>query len=133
MQDIRSITGTAVAMTHAVRTASANGTAVDLQGYSAALVVVQAHAVSTADATNGFTFKLQDSPDNSTWTDVAIGDVAGTVAIASTGVANTVIGSIAYVPTSKAAVRYIRLVATAAGTTSAAFTAMAVLQGGRVK
>lgn len=133
MQDIRSITGSVIALTVISRTASANGSTVDIQGYNSAMFVVVANTVTTADATNTITFKIQDSPDNSVWTDVPIGGFTGSAVINNTNLANTVIGTLGYTPTAGPGQRYVRVVATVAGTVSAIFGAVAILQGGRVK
>ncbi len=133
MMDKRSTTTVVQAMNYAVRTASANGVAVDLQGYNSAIIAVQAHGVTTADGTNTLTFKLQSSPDNSTWTDVAIGDFTGSAVINATGQANTIVGTLGYTPVSTAAVRYIRPVVTVAGTVNAGCSCVAILGDGRVK
>lgn len=133
MLDIRSTTGTAIAMTVTSKTASTNGSTVDLQGYNSAMVTVITNTVTAADGTNTITFKLQDSPDGSTWTDVPIGGFTGSALINATSQANTIIGSLGYTPTAGAAQRYLRIVATVAGTVSAIFGAVAILQGGRVK
>jgi hypothetical protein len=60
-----------------------NGTGVDLQGAEAALVVLLNGA-----ATTGATVKIQESTDNSTFTDVADADLIGLTGNAS-GVAQT--------------------------------------------
>ena len=60
--------------------------------------------------------KLQDSPDNSTWTDVAAGNQIGTfTAVTSAGGANK-IQRMAYVGTQ----RYVRAVVTVSGATTGA-------------
>ena len=59
-----------------LRTASANGTGVDLQFYEGALVVFGCGA--NTDGTH--TPSLQESSDNSTWTAVAAADQLGTLA-----------------------------------------------------
>lgn len=133
MLDIRSITGTAVAMTVVSRTTSANGSTVDIQGYNSAMIAVVTNTVSTADGSNTITFRLQDSPDGTTWTDVPIGGFTGSAVINATAQANSIVGTLGYTPTAGPSQRYIRVVATVAGTVSAIFGAVAILQGGRVK
>jgi hypothetical protein len=60
------------------RTATANGTVIDLQGYKGCLLAIYTGVGGiTFDATNNITFELQDSPDNSTFTDVDITKVVG--------------------------------------------------------
>lgn len=133
MLDIRSTTNAALALPYAVRTSSANGSTVDLAGYNSVMISILAAAVATADASNFVTFKLQDSPDGSVWTDVPISDFTGSAIINATAQANTIIGTLGYTPVSKAATRYLRVVAVATGTTSSAASAIAILSGGRVK
>ncbi len=93
-----------------------NGTGVDLQGCEAALVILDNGA-----ATTPATVKIQESADNSTFTDVADSDLIGTTGNPS-GVAQTAstVVKVSYVGTQ----RYIR-VATTAGT-AALFSAEVV-------
>lgn len=89
------------------RTASVNGTGIDLQGYDGALVIINADTIT--DGTH--TPKVQESDDNSIYTDVASTDLIGTALVAITAAS---VQKIAYVGTK----RYIRVVITAAGTTT---------------
>jgi hypothetical protein len=57
------------------RTASANGSGVDLLGYDGAMIVVDAGTVT--DGTH--TVSLEESADNSTFTAVAAGNLEGTL------------------------------------------------------
>jgi hypothetical protein len=66
------IFGTSIVESFAAGTTTGNGTAVDLNGSYAAKHVVSCDAF-TAD----ITLKLQDSPDNSVWTDVAASKMIG--------------------------------------------------------
>ena len=60
----------------AVRTASANGTGVDVTDYEGVAAVV---LTSTAEAATGtMDLTIQDSPDNSVWTNVTLLDGAFT-------------------------------------------------------
>lgn len=59
----------------ASRTASVNGSGVDLQGYEAATAIVNVGAWAGNQGT--WAIKLQDSTDNSTFTDVAAGYLVG--------------------------------------------------------
>ncbi len=85
------------------RTTSTNGSSVDLQSVNKALVAFVPAAIT--DGTH--TPKLQESSDNSTFTDVAAGDQDGTLAALA---ANT-IQTVAYIGTK----RYIRAVITVTG------------------
>lgn len=72
----RDITGwlaPAQTLAPAARTASANGTGVDLRGYESATVLIESGTIT--DGTH--TPKLQESDDNTTYTDVAAGDLIG--------------------------------------------------------
>lgn len=100
------------------RTASANGTGVDLQGYDGALVVVTADTIT--DGTH--TPKVQESDDNATFTDVASTDLVGTALVAITAAS---VQKIAYV----GAKRYIRAVVTVAGATTGGKYAVGVTRG----
>jgi hypothetical protein len=93
-----------------------SGTGVDLQGCEAALVILDNGAATTAA-----TVKVQESDDNSTFTDVADSDLIGTTGNPA-GVAQTAstVVKVSYV----GAKRYIR-VATTAGT-AALFSAEVV-------
>ena len=66
----------AVLFAPAVRTASANGTGVDITDYEGVGMIV---LTSTAEAATGtMDLTLQDSPDNSTWSAVTLIDGAFT-------------------------------------------------------
>lgn len=99
------------------RNASANGTGIDLAGYRATAVVFSVGAIT--DGTH--TPKLQESDDNSSFSDVAAGDQSGTLAAftASTNQEVSYIGS----------KRYIRAVVTVAGATTGGMYAALVLRG----
>lgn len=60
----------------ASRTATANGTGVDLRGYDSAAAVIDAGLAGGTSPS--FTFELQESDDNSTFTAVADADLDGT-------------------------------------------------------
>lgn len=59
----------------AVRTADANGVGVDTQGYEQAVLLVPAGAIDTGDADETYVIELEESDDNSSWSDVADHDV----------------------------------------------------------
>jgi ABC-type phosphate/phosphonate transport system substrate-binding protein len=59
----------------ATRTADANGTGVDTQGYENAMLVVAAGDIDLADADETYVIELEESDDNSTWSDVSGHDV----------------------------------------------------------
>jgi hypothetical protein len=82
MQDLSNNINPAVSIISAVRTAAANGTGVDLQGYEKATVLVDVGAEGdTLSSSVYFEVSLEESDDNSTFTDVAqAGIVDGTIA-----------------------------------------------------
>lgn len=105
--------------TQAARTTSANGTGVDLSGFRAAAVFFMVGAIT--DGTH--TPKLQESDDNSSFSDVAAADQDGTLAALT---ANTN-QKVSY----KGRKRYIRAVVTVTGSPSTGgFYTATVIRGG---
>ena len=104
----------------AARNASANGTGVDLAGYRSAAVVFIVGTVT--DGTH--TPKLQESDDNSSFSDVAAADQSGTLAV----LASSTNQEVSYI----GAKRYIRAVVTVSGATTGAVDAAVVLRGNPV-
>lgn len=100
------------------RTASANGTGVDLQGYDGALVIVAAGTIT--DGTH--TPKVQESDDNSAFTDAAAADLVGTALVAIT---TNSVQKISYV----GAKRYIRAATTVSGATTGGMYVAYVVRG----
>jgi hypothetical protein len=102
----------------AARTSTVTATGIDISSYKGGLVVQQLVGVvsGTSPTLNG---KLQSSPDNSTWTDIAgatFAQVTATDSFLKIGVQVT------------AAAKFIRYVGTIAGTTPS-FTMGVVLLG----
>lgn len=101
-----------------LRTASVNGTSVDMQGYQSARAVFYNGAIT--DGT--FTPKLQESDDNSSFSDVAAADYLGgaapTAQAQNTVVRATYIGS----------KRYVRPVITVTGSPSTGGTVAAIME-----
>ena len=127
MQDLSNNVSPAVSLPAAVRTAAANGTGVDLQGYEGALVLVDVGAEGdTLSSSVHFEVSLEESDDNSTFTDVAqAGIVDGT--ISSGGIFLNLDGTTGGDPDSTGCVfrveyvggkRYIRVVLAKTGTHS---------------
>lgn len=115
VRDIHNQLGFATSLGPAARTATANGTGVDLSGYRAAAVFF--HVGTITDGTH--TPKIQESDDNSSFTDVAAADQSGTLA----ALASNVNQEVAYLGTK----RYIRAVSTVSGaTTGGVYTALVV-------
>jgi len=94
-----------------------NGTGVDLRGYDAAQV-----AFVSGDFTDGtFTPKVEESDDNSVWSDVAAADLDGTLSALSANAMQRV----GY----QGGKRYVRPVVTVAGATSGGACAAVVMRG----
>lgn len=73
-RDLYNNVGVVAAIAPAVLTATATGTGVDLRGFNSATLVINAGAIVGAGL---FVPKLQESDDNSTFTDVAATDLLG--------------------------------------------------------
>jgi hypothetical protein len=109
MRDLKSSIKPVQSLVPISRNAAANGTGVDTLGYNSASVVFSAGAIGgTASPT--FTFELQESDDNSTFTAVAAADRRGTNPVVTTA---NVIAQVGYIGNK----RYIRgALKTVAGT-----------------
>ena len=95
----------------ASRTATGNGTGVDLRDYSAAVAIID---TGTAGGTSpSFTFELQESDDNSTFTAVANADLIGTEPVITTS-NDVAVYELGYLGSK----RYIRVAITAVSGTS---------------
>jgi len=102
-------------------TGTSTGTAVDLRGFDAAMIVVAFGAYT--DGTH--MPSLQHSVDNVTFTNASASDVDGALtAVNSAGGANTV-QSIGYI----GANRYVRVVMTTTGATTGALSSALVVMG----
>ena len=82
MKDMSNTIATAVSVKNAVYTAASNGTGVDLQGYESATVLVDVGAEGdTLSSSVHFEISLEESDDDSTYTDVAQASIIdGTIA-----------------------------------------------------
>ena len=82
MKDLSNNIVPVVSLAAAVRTAAANGTGVDLQGYESATVLVDVGAEGdTLSSSVYFEVSLEESDDDSTYTDVVQADIVdGTIA-----------------------------------------------------
>ena len=74
MRDLHNNLISSASLNPATRTASANGSSANMQGYEAAEVIV--HAGAYTDGTHALT--LEESTNDSTFTDVAAADILGT-------------------------------------------------------
>lgn len=121
LQDDTSARVTIVPLLRAAN-ATVNGTGVDMQGtgnfFRTAMLLVIAGAIT--DGTH--TFKLQESDDNSTFTDVAAADLQGTLTAVTTANQNSVQRQ-SYVGSK----RYLRGVVTTASATTGGNAAAVIL------
>lgn len=92
-----------------VRTATASGTTVDLAGYRKSMFV--AHIGTITDGT--FAFDPEESDDNSSWSNIAAGDLSGSFTNATSSADDTV-QEVGYLGTK----RYIRCNVTVTGSPS---------------
>jgi hypothetical protein len=107
MQDLKNNIEPALSLNPAARTSSTNGSAVDLQGYESALVLV--HCGALTDGTHTPSVEHSDA-SGSGYAAVAAADLVGTLAACT---ANA-IQAVSYI----GAKRYIRVVLTVAGAPS---------------
>lgn len=101
----------------AAKTATVNGTGVDLQGVESALISFEVGTIT--DGTH--VPKIQESDDNSAWNDVAAKDQIGTFA----NLASNTPQSVSYIGMK----RYVRPVSTVSGATSGGFYVANVIKG----
>ena len=118
---IKAIVAAVQSIAPGAKTASVTGTGVDLQGFDSALVLIDVGAWTDGSHTP----KLQESDDNSTFTDVAAGDLDGSfTAITASGNGSQVY-QVGYIGKK----RYIRVYVTISGTTTGAVYGAAILKG----
>jgi hypothetical protein len=109
MRDLKSNIKPVQSLVPINRTAAANGAGVDLSGFNAACVVFTSGAIGGTAPT--FTFEVQESADNATFTAVADADLRGVEPVVIAANQVSTVGYIGYK-------RYIRAVLkTVAGTT----------------
>lgn len=103
-------------------TAATNGAGVDLKGFDSA--AVHFHTGAVGGTTPSFTFAVQESDDNSTFTDVAAAQLKGTAPVVTTSnVGVTVVG---YMGNK----RYVRAIAkTVTGTSPTLLASASVVLG----
>lgn len=121
LRDLKNNLSLAVSLAPAARTASANGTVIDLQGAKSAMVMVSFGAWT--DGTH--TPKLQegDASDGSDAADVAAGDLEGAFTAVSSSAGQNACQKVGY----KGNHRYIRVVMTVASATTGALSAAAIV------
>lgn len=115
-KDLNKDLATATSFAPAVRTATANGTGVDLQGFGSAMIVWNVGTIT--DGTH--TPTIEESDNNSSFTAVAAADLSGTLA----ALASNTNQEIGYLGRK----RYIRAVITVTGSpsTGGAYAALVV-------
>ncbi len=105
-RDLKSNISGAMSVLPLARTTSVTGSTVDLRGFDSAMVQLQIGTIT--DGT--FTPKLQESDDDSTFTDVASTDLVGSFT-AATSSADDAVQEVGYVGDA----RYVRVVYTVSG------------------
>lgn len=119
LRDIHANINPALTLSPAVRTANANGSTVDLQGFGSAALVVGFGAYT--DGTH--TPSVQHSDDGSAWTNCTASELDGAFAAVSSGAGANTVQRVGYLANR----RFLRVVMTIAGaTTGAATMAMVV-------
>ena len=117
LRDLKPNLDVVQALAPAARTATVNGTGVDLRGYDAAMVVF--HPGTITDGTH--TPSVEESDDNSTFTAVAAADLAGTLA----NLASNTIQRVGY----RGVKRYIRPRVVVSGATTGGVYGAEVVRG----
>jgi len=84
--DINKDVSTSSTLLPNVRTTTATGTTVDLAGFTKAMFL--AHVGTVTDGT--FAFDPEESDDDSTWTNIAAGDLSGSFTSATSSADDTV-------------------------------------------
>ena len=121
MKDLNNHLDVLASIGPAVYTTSQNGTGVDLRGFDGAVCVFESGTVDNADADETYTPKVQESDDNSVFTDIAVADLEGTLG----PMVDDEIQHVGY----KGSKRYIRTVMTLAGTTPSFAGRASVIRG----
>jgi hypothetical protein len=110
MRDLKSNIKPVQSLVPVSRTAAANGTSVDLSGFNSACVVFNSGAIGGTGSPT-FTFEVQESSDNATFTAVADADIRGVEPVVT---AANQVSTVSYIGNK----RYIRAaLKTVAGTT----------------
>lgn len=114
MKDLKSNVDAKVSINPGVHNSDQTGSTVDLSGCNSAIAVIMSGTLT--DGTH--TPKLQESDDDSSWSDVSSDDIEGTMAALG---ANAVVRH-GY----KGAKRYVRVYVTSTGTTGCAYGACVI-------
>ncbi|TIV38941.1 MAG: hypothetical protein E5V91_12405 [Mesorhizobium sp.] len=121
MRDLYNDLGFSQSLAPAARNASANGSGVDINGYSGAVVIISAGAWT--DGTH--TFDIQESDDNSTFTSVAAGQIQGSKPVVNSAPTASKVYKVGYLGTKA----YVRAAVTVAGATTGAVYSASVVRG----
>lgn len=121
IKDLYNNIGATISLAPAAKTASANGTGVDLQGFDSAVVLIEVGAWTDGS----HAFEVQESDDNSTFTAVADADLQGAEPVVDGATDDDQIYKIGYTGSK----RYIRAVTTVSGTTTGAVYGVTVAKG----
>lgn len=114
MRDIKNNVDIVKSIDPATYNSDQTGTGVDLRGFGSSMAAIQSGALT--DGTH--TPKLQESDDDSAYTDVASADLGGSFA----NISADAIQRVGY----KGAKRYVRVFVTSSGTTGAIYSASIV-------
>jgi len=120
-RDLENRVSVAISLNPAARTASANGSTVDLQGYDSAVIVFTFG--TWTDGTH--TPSVQHSTDGSSWTTCDTNSLNGSFTAVSSGGGSGTVQKIGYT----GGYRYVRAVLTVAGATTGALSSANVLRG----
>jgi hypothetical protein len=121
MRDLAHNLGPAQSLAPAARTASANGTGVDLLGFNSAMVLIDLGAWTDGS----HTFEVQESDDDSTYAAVADADLIGTEPVMDAVDEDNTIHKVGYIGNA----RYIRVATTVSGTTTGAVYGASIVRG----
>lgn len=120
-RDLKSGVDVAASLHPAARAASGTGAGVDCRGYDSAFALFSIGAWT--DGTH--TPKLQESDDNTTFTDVGAGDLQGAFTAVSGTAGQNAVQRVGYI----GAKRYVRGFVTVAGATTGALSAFNIVRG----
>lgn len=120
-RDLENRISVAASLHPAARTASANGTGVDLQGYDSAMLLVQFGAYT--DGTH--TPVLEHSTDGSSYAACDSNSLNGTLSAVSSGAGANTVQKVGYT----GGRRYVRAVMTVSGATTGALSAATIVRG----
>ena len=105
----------------AARTASANGTGVDLQGFHSAVVIIDVGARTDGS----HTFQVEESVDNSAFTAVVAADLQGTEPVVDDATDDDQIYKLGYLGSKQ----YLRVAVTVSGATTGAVYGASIVAG----